>query len=870
MLKKQLESYLAEAEKRSFRVSRKPHADEVCLTGGIELDLTSAAVPETALQELHTVLAGWQIPVVKGGYKIVFEEKSGFDKEEFQLDIGKSCGKLASSNAEGFRRGVYFLASQLEYGGGPWIKKGKTRKNQLVRNRLSRCYYGPTHRPPFNIDELMDDVEYYPEPYLNRLAKEGINALWLTVCFHEVTFSYIQEPDKFMEKRLAKLRRTVEQCARYGIRIFVFCIEPHGFVGRSELAEKHPELAGITNWGYEMVGFCPTSDTAQRHLYEQTRNLFANVPGLGGILDITSGEQISSCFFNPVPGYSCPRCEKLAPPQILNNVLRPMVRGMKESAPEAEFISWFYQSSSAWECPEWIYESAASVPEGVINLYNFESGIIRKQQGMTLHGGDYWNSKTGPSHRFSKLAKKLEKKNVRCGAKLQISNGHELATVPVIPVPGLLYQKYKFIVEHHVDTVMYSWYFGSFPGLMNRAAFELGSWDFRCPEKEFLQHLAFQEWGEDASVVAEAWHYFSQGYAHYPLSTEIQYNGPFHHGIVWPLYPEVRFHDLYAAWKPLPVSGDSIGKCLGPFTIEAFEKQSGIMAKSFRKGLKLMLGLKEKYQDNPHLLTEINFAHAVGLLLESGWHIARFYMLRKKLYDGDASVLKEMEKILRQEIAATEEMISLCRAEFLIGYHSESEDMKFTPEGLAARIVQLKQALETEIPDLRRRLAAGGKPRFPENTLLQECRSGESHKQATFEWEMKATKKYLHFKAECRNIKDTVADRIYFIFCDELYSSSPQIVMFSSNGPMPKENRSVQPEKVSVKKHKDGWSAAFSIPRSQLEPKPTFNVFRQFMTGGKEQVDSWCPDPGFISYGASSAVMHSAAMGRMLPDAKEK
>lgn len=870
MLKKRLESYFAEAEKRVFKVTGSPKADEITLTGGVFLDLRSAEVPETALQELNTVISGWGIPSGKAGYSIVFEKNSDFDREEFQLEITEKCGTLTASGTEGFRRGVYFLASQLEYSSGPWLKKGCCRKNQQVKNRLSRCYYGPTHRPPFNIDELMDEVDYYPEPYLNRLAKEGINALWLTVCFPEVTFSYIQEPDQFMEKRLAKLRRTVDQCARYGIRIFVFCIEPHGFVGHSELAEKHPELAGITNWGYEMVGFCPTSDTAQRHLYEQTRNLFARVPGLGGILDITNGEQISSCFFNPIPGYSCPRCEKLTPPQILNNVLRPMVKGMKESAPEAEFISWFYQSSSAKDVKEWVYESAASVPEGVTTLYNFESGIIRKQQGITLHGGDYWNSKTGPSYRFRKLAKKLAKSNARCGAKLQISNGHELATVPVIPVPGLLYHKYKFIVEHHVDTVMYSWYFGSFPGLMNRAAFELGSWDFKRSEKEFLNYLAALEWGEDAPVIAEAWQYFSRGYSHYPLSTEIQYNGPFHHGIVWPLYPEVKFHDLYASWKPLPVSGDSIGKCLGPFSIEELEKQSGLMARNFRKGLDLMLGLKEKYQDDPHLSTEINFAHAVGLLLESGWHIARFYMLRKKLYDGDVRVLKEMEKIIRQEIAATEEMISLCRAEFLIGYHSESENMKFTPEELAARADQLKQVLSSDIPDLRRRLAAGEKPRFPENTLLQECRSGKSHKQDTFDWEMKATKKYLHFKAECRNIKDTVADRIYFIFCDELYSSAPQIVIFSSNGPMPKENRSVQPEKVSVKKHKDGWSAAFSIPRSQLEPKPTFNVFRQYMVNGAEDVDSWCPDPGRISYGAGSAVMHSAAMGRLLPDAEEK
>lgn len=38
-----------------------------------------------------------------------------------------------------------------------------------------------SHRIDVARDELMDDVDYYPEPYLDRLAHEGINGLWITV-----------------------------------------------------------------------------------------------------------------------------------------------------------------------------------------------------------------------------------------------------------------------------------------------------------------------------------------------------------------------------------------------------------------------------------------------------------------------------------------------------------------------------------------------------------------------------------------------------------------------------------------------------------------------------------------------------------------
>ena len=859
-------SYFGEEEKRSFKVRRDIQCGEVDLKRGITLELHTRKVPGTALQELYTVADGWKIPLVSQGFPFLFEEKEDLAQEEFILEISTESCCLYAADSEGFRRGVYFLASQLGQGSGPYLKTGTHRRKQKIRNRISRSYYGPTHREPFNIDELMDDVDYYPAPYLNRLAREGINGLWLTVIFSEVTYSSIQSPDPFMEKRLAKLRKTIEKCAGYGIKIFAFCIEPQGFTGYSEFAEKNPVLKGITNWGYEMVGFCPSSTTAQLHLYEQTRNLFTNAPGLGGILDITSGEQISSCFHNPIPGFSCPRCSKLTPSQILNNMLSPMVRGMKEAAPEAEFISWFYQSSAQKECAPWIYESAAHVPEGVINLYNFESGIILKQQKLTLHGGDYWNSKTGPAHRFRKLAKRLQKEKVPCGAKLQISNGHELATVPVIPVPGLLYKKYKFLVEHHVETVMYCWYFGSFPGVMNRAALKLGSWDFRSSEKEFLMELAEEEWGEDAPAAAAAWNYFSRGYGHYPLSTDIQYNGPFHHGIAWPLYPEVQFHDLYATWQPYPVSGDSIGKCLGSFTLEEFEKQARLMAKTYRKGLDLFLPLREKYASDPGKSSEINYAHAVGLLLESAWHIGRFYLLRKRLYNGEHKVLREMASIIVREMENTTAMISLCRKEFFIGYHSESEDMKFTPEELEKRLEQLSKVLHEELPALRRRLKAGGSPGFPKRAFALNCRTGEVYEQKSFSWEMTGTKRTLTFKVKCRQLPGASADRLYFVFCDELYSSMPQVVTFSREGFMKNDNRFLHPEKIKFKKEKDFWYASFTIGREQLEPKPTFNVFRQSAENGETQIDSWYPDPGKISLGASQAVMHSAAMGRLAAD----
>ena len=80
--------------------------------------------------------------------------------------------------------------------GTPWLE-----------NRISRCFFSPIKRPPFNRDELKDDIDYYPANYLERLRREGVNGLWLSLSL-----------DDLDDASLAKLRRTVESAPRTASR----------------------------------------------------------------------------------------------------------------------------------------------------------------------------------------------------------------------------------------------------------------------------------------------------------------------------------------------------------------------------------------------------------------------------------------------------------------------------------------------------------------------------------------------------------------------------------------------------------------------------------------------------------------------------
>ena len=61
------------------------------------------------------------------------------------------------------------------------LRREMAGRTPWLTNRISRCFFGPIKRPPHNRDELMDDVDYYPDGYLDTLAREGVNGLWITI-----------------------------------------------------------------------------------------------------------------------------------------------------------------------------------------------------------------------------------------------------------------------------------------------------------------------------------------------------------------------------------------------------------------------------------------------------------------------------------------------------------------------------------------------------------------------------------------------------------------------------------------------------------------------------------------------------------------
>ena len=709
---------------------REAAAEEADLRSGVRVHARfpdPEGLLKTAYTDLGDFLAAGDVPQ-DGPYVIETDKVETSKAEAYRIDVTKDRCRILAADTEGIRRGVFQVEDMMLRAGGPFLPLGALERKPFIKSRISRCFFGPIKRPPKNRDELMDDVDYYPEQYLNRLAHEGINGLWLTVAFKDLCkTNIVPEYGKTADRRLAKLRKTVEKCRRYGIRIYIFTTEPAAWDADLQALKKHPQLASFPHpYSKGQLMCCPWSDAAQQYLYEATNSIFSAVPHLGGLINITHGERCTNCqsAITATSGArpACPVCARKEPWQVLRKTLEPMAEGIKDADPNAELIAWFYMPQSD-DLAEWVYEIPKHMPENVVCQFNFESGVVKEVFGKKRIGGDYWISTPGPSHRFVRMARNSQKAGGSLSAKIQTGCSHEVATVPFVPVPGLLYQKFRAMRELGVSRVMLCWYFGNYPGIMNKAAGELSFEPFPKSEKEFLRRLASIEWGRKSEAVAQAWQKFAEGYGHYPLANYFQYYGPMHDGVVWPLLLRPQDAPLAPTWqiaspwsqKPYAPSGDRVGEALGPsFTLDEGVQLCRMMSDRWSEGVDILRRVETDRNLSARRRLDIGVARALGIQFRSGANILRFYDLRERMANEkpkqQLATLAEMRRIVEDELKGDSELIGLCRNDSRLGFHSEAEGYKYFPEKIRWRMRQLQKVLDVEIPALKSEIERGADP----------------------------------------------------------------------------------------------------------------------------------------------------------------
>jgi len=883
---------------------RAAQADEATLADGVCI---VANFPDEN-NVLETAYSDFQDFLNAGDVKSTFDEadKSTFTietakietsvPEEYRITITAEKVLIAAADTEGIRRGLFHLEEEMLRRGGAFLPLGELSRKPVIRTRISRCFFGPINRPPKNRDELADDVDYYPEQYLNRLAHHGINGLWMTIKFSDLCPSrFFPDHGKDWPRRLEKLRQTVAKCKRYGIKIYAFCIEPRGFGGISEYMspsdtlEKFPNLGGHKSGPYSY--FCTSSDEGQEYVESCAEHLFTNVPELGGMIGINLGERPTHCYSatQNLLHNNCPRCSKHTPAEVFAEMLGALQRGMYRGNPDAELVSWLYVpylnyhgDEAAAAVKNEMVKIAAQIPPKVLLQVNFESHGIASQWGRDHYILDYSLAYVGPSDVFADCARAVNE--ARVSAKLQVGNSHEVATVPFVPVPGNLYRKYQKMRELGVSGAMQCWFFGNYPSPMTEAAGRLSFDPLPESEEEFLQQLASSHWGEDTETVAKAWQHFRDAYGQFPAALQFSWFGPVHDCINWPLHLNPVDAIIQPSWLLKPdVSGDRVAECFAfefsrPEIIETCRR----MDEEWAKGVALLEKLKPQ---NRELQTEIGVAQALGLQFHSAWNVMRFYELRDELpYKSQGQQLADLEtmqQIVQDEISNSRQLSLLAQNDSRLGFHSEAEGYKYFPAKLAWRVDQLETVLAEDFPKVQKQIEQA-KVLFPEFTGAnpqgaiyrakwqqenssidwkvlspEPCNESDSADLENYQttWQLTADDKNLSIKVNCQTPVN--GDQVT-VTIEPRRCWPSQKFMVNQNGKVFHENRSPMTDdrwNVKTQITPNGWEATLEIAweifrDSYVARRPIrINVSRSIPEVGTIAWQKHEPLPGRLVFG---------------------
>lgn len=696
--------------KPEFRnTKREAKDDEVSLS---EISLLIAFpdpenLLESAFRDFDRFLSAAGIKKSPFGIPLSINYIEGNEKEEYIINVSRKNVTLSSSDTEGIRRGIIFIEDEMKRREGHFLPLGEIRRKPFIKKRISRCYFTPpSHASNDGLkNELEYDVDFYPDEYLNRLSHDGINGLWLGASFRDILKSdIIPEYGKDSYRRLKKLREIVKKCKRYGIGIYLFSVEPASVYNNPNL-EKHPDLLGGYGWGGRNRMFCISTNEGERYLRESVKKLFVEVPDLAGFINITTGECLSGCGSDVT--FNCPRCLKKygSHAKTLCATEKIIAESMADVNPNAEFISWTY-SQRAWQKND-IEEACRIRDKKVIHMQNFEDLGLPIQLGEERIAIDYWLSYVGPGELMKDTVSINNERSIRTYAKIQACSSHEISTVPYVPVPGILYDKFSYMREHKIDGVMLCWYFGNYPCLMNKCTCELSFEPNLTTKLDFLHRIASIYFGSDASIAVEGLLKFEEGYKNFPVNLAFEWYGPMQDSVIAPLY-------LIPKDKPMPESwlctaspgGDRIGESLlDGHTLEEAVTLCESMYDFCSKGAKHLSTVTATTDEAQDI---ISVASAISLIFKSGYNTLKFYNIRHKLAIGEQNAreaLKELEDVVKEEISNSEELIKLCRSDNRLGFHSEAHGYKFSVDTLYERIDSLKELLSNEFPVVQERIS---------------------------------------------------------------------------------------------------------------------------------------------------------------------
>ncbi len=575
----------------------------------------------------------------------------------------------------------------------------------------------------FNGRELEDSAETHPDSYLEEIAAQGFNAIWLHCILRDiVACKAFPEFGKKEKEQIPALNKLVEKTAKYGLKVYLYFCEPRGFREEDVFWKNNSDVKGQPAYFHgtgESSGrysaLCSSTGRVKDFLYGSSYSLFKKVHGLGGVFMITASEFHTHCYSHlPIPQkefndpqmqewakaqFTCTRCAKRKPYEVVSEIIALVNKGIKDASPNTAVIAWNWSWYFLEKEPQ--KKLISRLPQDVILMATLERGGWKKVLDKRLLVDEYSFAYTGPSPTFKDVFSQAQKRNMRMMAKIQISTTHELITVPYIPVPYILAEKLHRMKKMGVYGYLGCWIFGGNASLMSRVAGKMSVNSLLSPSKA-VKEAAVEEFGEQAAGhVTKAWKCFSAAWKTYPFSIPFLYFSPINYATAYPFNLSAKSVAEIPSWLPLPrdehghlAVGENLKTWIKPFTAAFVVRVLKKLLSEWEKGIEVLEEGAKKHRPDDRYRKEADMALHISLLIRSTINIIEFYELLKKHRNNVPGAKKSMKKLLEDELYIAEKDRGIIKRNPDFGYHPEAHANFITAEGLNYKIGLLAKQIE--------------------------------------------------------------------------------------------------------------------------------------------------------------------------------
>ncbi|MHB9130007.1 MAG: hypothetical protein ACYDBB_02820 [Armatimonadota bacterium] len=513
----------------------RPAANEVDITSDWHIVFPPNADPLIALmaghlQEFLTQRMGVPVAIEQtttpGTRAIVLDIVEGrvpATSASFTLDTTADCVTVQGHDASGVRDGIVRLVALMGLRQAPMLSIGRQVYTPRVRVQLGAVPFHGTHR----------DLVFMGNNAL-LVGAESLFTLSTSEAIPELRVR--RDPT-----RLDSLRQATISAQRYGLHCYAFIDIRQKFPADDPIFTAHPDIRGARTWKVdgEFV-LCTEHPLVHQYLQESVTGLFADVPGLDGIIIIIGGEGFYHCYMRPYgveKGHTnCPRCESMGADTVVANLCNSLAAAAHLANPQAEIIAWPYSAEHVW--------SDDAAQEGVIRKLKSGTAIftemekdetLDKPEGVRKALWDYSIDLIGPGARAQRQIQLCREIGIPIFMKSEPELAFEAPRLPSVPCQDRWWDRAEAMAACGADGALV---FPAFRPNYGTVAAELYqyAWWTPVPEKtDLLARLAARVAGPAAGPhLQTAWQHVSTAI---PWSPELPsyYNGPYYLGPAHPM-----------------------------------------------------------------------------------------------------------------------------------------------------------------------------------------------------------------------------------------------------------------------------------------------------------------------------------------------